>query len=202
MLQCVHKAHFLSFSFKSVSSVFRQFLLLCDTGQAFSSLAPTLVHQAFCSSFYPPPLHLSGSKIWLVFGSSTYLLAHTGCSYLSSVSNACSITYQHFHMVAFSRSFCECAIYFWGSDFPVDKLYFFLNMRKNSLGSNLVTLVSGYKSLGVTNILSQQAYSVTVPTRVLTLLLPWSLHPSSLYLLTWKRKPWSCCRDGGAQGLC
>lgn len=125
MLQCVHKAHFLSFSFKSVSSVFRQFLLLCDTGQAFSSLAPTLVHQAFCSSFYSPPLHLSGSKIWLVFGSSTYLLAHTGCSYLSSVSNACSITYQHFHMVAFSRSFCECAIYFWGSDFPVDKLYFF-----------------------------------------------------------------------------
>lgn len=133
MLQCVHKAHFLSFSFKSVSSVFRQFLLLCDTGQAFSSLAPTLVHQAFCSSFYPP-LHLSGSKIWLVFGSSTYLLAHTGCSYLSSVSNACSITYQHFHMVAFSRSFYECAIHFWGSDFPVDKLYFFFKHEEDFLG--------------------------------------------------------------------
>lgn len=170
--------------------MFRQFLLLCVTGQALSSLAPTLVHQTFCSSFYTPP-HLSGSKIWLVFGSSTYLLAHAGCSYLSSVSNACSITYQHFHMAAFSRSFYECAIYFWGSDFPVDKLYFFLSMRKTSLGFNLVTLVSGYKALSVTNILSQQASSVTVPTRVLTLLLPWSLHPSSLYHLTWKRKPWS-----------
>ena len=109
-------------------------IALCYGARALSSLAPTLVHQAFCSSFYPSP-HLSGSKIWLVFGSSTSLLAHTGCSYLSSVSNACSITYQHFHMAAFSRSFYECAIYFWGSDFPVDKLCFiYFKHEENFLG--------------------------------------------------------------------